>query len=159
MVWLVCNVWKSETSPWPDDSCCFPSPSGPASHSWALFRLLPECSSESLGLGSTSWIWTGTRRQCSMTWTAPCPSTLGPTSPRTTTGWSGTQTASTFRTGEAPSAAGAMHRWGCRAHLLSVPSHPLTGQALSESLPHACLCAGPERDIGFFFILLSFFFC
>lgn len=74
LVWLVCNVWKSETSPWPDDSCCFPSPSGPASHSWAVFRLLPECSSESLGLGSTSWIWTGTRRRCSMTWMAPCPS-------------------------------------------------------------------------------------
>ena len=91
-----------------------PFTSGPASLPGALFRLLPECSSESRGPGSTSWTWMGIRRPCSMMSTALCPSTRGPTSPRTTTGWSGTRTASTSPTGEGPSAAGATHRWGSK---------------------------------------------
>lgn len=99
--------------PWPDDGCSFRSPSGSALFSWALFRLLPECSSESPGPGSTSWTWMGTRHLCSMIWTALCRSTLAPISLRTTIGWFDTQTASTSQTGEGPSAAGAMHRWGC----------------------------------------------
>lgn len=114
-----------ETSPWPNDSCRFPVPPGPASLPWALFRLLPECSSESPGPGSTSWTWTEIRRRCSTTSTALCPSTRAPTSPRTTTGWSGTRTASTSPTGEGPSAAGATHRWGGRGAPGVTRPHPV----------------------------------
>ena len=113
LLWLVGSISRNqELHPGPPMATTLhPPPSGPASLSWFLFRLLPEFSLGSLGPGSTSWTWTGIRHRCSMMWTAPCPSTPAPTSPRMTTGWSGTQTASTSQTGEAPSAAGAMHRW------------------------------------------------
>ena len=111
-----------------------PPPSGPASLSRFLFRLLPEFSLGSPGPGSTSWTWMGIRHRCSTMWTAPCLSTPAPTSPRMTTGWSGTQTASTFRTGEAPSAAGAMHRWvGMRGAPPRDHGHLFVGQALSQA--------------------------
>lgn len=120
--------------PWPDDGCSFRSPPGSGLFSWALFRLLPECSSESPGPGSTSWTWTGTRHLCSMIWTALCRSTLAPISLRTTTGWSDTQTASMSQTGEGPSAVGAMHRWGCHSKPLTISlSHSRDKD--SESLP------------------------
>lgn len=120
--------------PWPDDGCSFCSPSGSALFSWALFRLLPECSSESLGPGSTSWTWMGTRHLCSMIWMALCRSTLAPISLRTTIGWFDTRTASTYQTGEGPSAVGAMHRWGCHPKpLASSLSHSHDKDSLSMS--------------------------
>lgn len=123
-----------ETSPWPNDSSLFPVTPGPASLPWALFRLLPECSSESPGPGSTSWTWMEIRRRCSTTSTALCPSTRGPTSPRTTTGWSGTRTASTSPTGEGPSAAGTMHRWGGQGRPWGHPSPPCPMTSRSAAL-------------------------
>lgn len=143
-VWLLCNVrgnWK--LCPGLMTAAGFLSPSGPVLFSWALFRLLPECSSESLGPGSTSWTWTGTRHLCSTMWMALCPSTLAPTSLRMTTGWFGTQTASTSLTGEGPSAAGAMHRWGCHPKPLARPLTPVTRTQIAWRVSTSVL--GQER--------------
>lgn len=85
----------------------------------------------------------GTRHLCSTMWMAPCPSTLAPTSLRMTTGWFGTQTASTSQTGEGPSAAGAMHRWGCHPKPLARPLTPVTRTQIAWRVSSSVL--GQER--------------